>query len=496
MFTKRLIILLLLWVLWPFPAFAAHKVTLVYQNDLHAWVFPSSTRMGLGGMARTLIPIFKAQPNAFYTMAGDLFTGPNLPEAMKGAAALTVWNRFWETLSAKGYGQRVLISAGNHEFDYGVPDREAFLSGLLCANLLDSAGSPYYTPYKVVETATGLKVGFLGLLLKGNHRVHRAIAEKELRVISPLKAVKRFVPDMGRLGLTVLMIHDDLTNIMKLAADLPSELGVDVILSGHNHVVLKSPVKQDGIYIFQAGAMNSYYGVAVVRVAHGEVLSVDNRLMETLPSPLNHATLRLKETADGLKGEQVALLKRPLSGAYLRGHENNLGDFVTDAFRWATRTDVAMTNSSSLRKGFRVFPGEPKVLREGDFKDITPFRDPLVKGDVSGAQIMQILEGEAEHFMNQVSGLTYAIDAKRPAGKRVVNAEINGRPVRPDRMYTLTHNAFCTRPQNMTRYLHLEPGAVAWKKTEVVDYEALIQYARHLKVIDYPVDGKRIRRLP
>ncbi|MFO7986566.1 MAG: 5'-nucleotidase C-terminal domain-containing protein [Desulfatiglandaceae bacterium] len=494
--TKRLLILLFLCLLWPFSALAAEKITIVYQNDLHAWVSPSSTRMGLGGMARILTPMFKEQPNAFYAMAGDLFTGPDLPEAMKGTAALSIWNRFWEHLSDQGFGQRVLISAGNHEFDYGVPEPGSFWSGLLCANLVDKQDDPYYTPFKIVKTLTGLKVGFMGLILKGNHRVLAAVGRKQLKVISPLKAVKRFVPEMGPLDLTVLMIHDDLFNIVDLAEDLPSELGVDLILSGHNHVVLDSPLKHNGIFIFQAGAMNSYYGVAVLRVAQGKVVAVDNRMVENISSPLDHAVMRLKEISDERKGKTVAVLKRPLLGACLRGRENNLGDFVTDAFRWVTHTDVAMTNSSALRKGFRIFPGETRRLREGDFKNMTPFQDHLVTGEVSGAQILEILEGEAMHFVNQVSGITYTIDTEQPEGQRVLNVTINGRPVQPDQTYTLTHNEFCTYPKNMHKYLHLAPGTVAWKKTQVMDYEALIQYARHLQVIDYPSEGGRIRRLP
>ena len=494
--TKRLLILLFLCLLWPFSAFAAEKVTIVYQNDLHGWVFPASTRTGMADMAAILTSMFNQQPNAFYTMAGDLFTGPDLPQAMKGSAALGVWNRFWEALSNQGFGERVLISAGNHEFDYGVPEPGAFLSGLLCANLVDKENEPYYTPFKVVETSTGLRVGFLGILLQKNPGVLRAIGSKQLQVISPLKAVKRFVPEMGSLDLTVLMIHDDLTRIISLAQDLPGELGVDLIFSGHNHVLLNSPVSANGIPIFQAGAMNSYYGVAEVSVAQGKVLRVENRLVETIPSPLDHAALTLKEISDELKGERVATLKRPLMGACLRGRENSLGDFVTDAFRWATHTDVAMTNSSSLRKGFRVFPGEPRVLREGDFRNMTPYRDRLVTGEVSGTQILEILEGEAAHFMNQVSGITYTIDADQPQGQRVSGVKIDGRPLVPPRMYTLTHNAFCTRPRNVQKYLHLVPGAIKWKETQVMDYEALIQYARHLKVIDYPSEGRRVRRLP
>lgn len=494
---KGFIFTLLFILISAFCAGAAQEVTIVYQNDLHAWVFPSSTQMGMGGMARRLEPMFKENPNAFYTMAGDLFTGPNLPDELKGTAALKIWNRFWESFSRQGFGQRVLISAGNHEFDYGVPDPLSFSSGLLCANLLDRENHPYYTPFKVVKTSSGLKVGFIGLLLHKDHRVQKTISEKELKLISPLDAVNRFVPKMGRLDLTVLMVHDDLPNILTLAERLSSELGVDLILSGHDHVVIDPPIEKKGVFIFQAGAMNRYYGMVRVKVDNGKVIGVENRILKNIPPPLDRATLQFKQISDGMKGRKVALLKRSLVGVCMRGRENSLGDFVTDAFRWATRCEVAMTNSGSLRREIWVLPGEARTLREGDFKNITPFQNHLVIGTVTGAQIREILEGDAVHFVNQVSGITYTIDPGRPEGNRVLDAKIGGRPLVADQRYTLAHNTYCVRPENMRKYLHLEPGSVQWKKTALMDYEALIEYGRHLKVIDYPSEGAgRIQRLP
>jgi len=39
----------------------------------------------------------------------------------------------------------------------------------------------------------------------------------------------------------VLMVHDNMGNIVRLAKALPAELGVDVILSGHNHLMFEQP---------------------------------------------------------------------------------------------------------------------------------------------------------------------------------------------------------------------------------------------------------------
>ena len=132
-------------------------------------------------------------------------------------------------------------------------------------------------------------------------------------------------------------------------------------------------------------------------------------------------------------------------------------------------------------------------LREGDFRNITPYRNRLVLGKLTGALIMKILEGDAETFRNQVSGLTYRTDPKRPAGSRVLDVRVGGKSLSLSRTYTLTHNTYCTRDRNIEKYLHLKPGSVTWQRTELSDYQVLIDYARHLKVIDYSIlVGKRI----
>lgn len=489
--TKYLpLFLVLLLLLLSTPEASGETVSIVYQNDLHGWIFPSSTRVGMAGMARVLETLFQREPSSFYAVSGDLFTGPYLPQKMKGAAALSIWNRFFKQMSDQGFQKRIFISVGNHEFDYGVPAPGAFSSGLLCANLVTPDDKPYYVAFKSIQTREGLKVGFMGLLLEKRGRVVRAISKKNLKMIPKLTAIKRFLPQMGTLDLTVLMVHDTLSNIIRLASELPAELGVDMILSGHDHVVLEQPLAVNGIYIFQAGAMNKSYGQVDLVVDGGKILSFKNRIKNMRPSPLEHEIMRVKEKVDQMNGKTVAVLKQSLLGASVRNRENSLGDFVTDAFRWATKTDVAMTNSSSLRMDYPVYPGETFELKEGHLRSVSPFQNHLVVGKLTGVQIVRILEGDAINLYNQVSGLTYKIDLRRPEGERVIDVQIGGVPVSPDRIYTLTHNSYCTLPGNMEQYLHLEPGSVQWKETGLLDYQVLIDYAGHLGVIDYPSQGQ------
>ncbi len=486
---KMLILVVMVWLGISASAAASQKVTLIYQNDLHGWLFPSSTRMGMVAMVEILMPLFEKNPNSFYAMSGDLLTGPDFAPEMKGVTELRLWNTFWKTLAVKGFGNRVLISAGNHDFDAGVLAPDAFSSGLLCANLVDADQQPYYVPYRVIQSASGLRIGFVGLLLPEDGHVLAVVTKKHLKMIPMLEALKKTIPEMGKLDLTVLMVHEYMHRIVQFADAVPSRLGVDIILSGHNHMMLEEPLVRNGIYIFQAGAMNGYYGRADILVDNGIVTSVANNIIPLMPSGLAHVAMQVKEHVDKRGGASVAVLKQSLLGACLPGRETSLGDFAADAFRWAAKTDVAMTNSASLRMDFRVFPGESRVLYDGDFKVLNPFGDHLVTARLSGRQILAILEGDAVRFSNQISGITYKVNRNNPAGARVFDVTVGEKPLALDRIYTFAHNAYCTRPENMEKYLHLKPESVVWNKTTLVCHEVLADYGKHLKTIDYPSEG-------
>jgi 2',3'-cyclic-nucleotide 2'-phosphodiesterase (5'-nucleotidase family) len=486
---KKLILTLICWIALSLPASAAQEATLIYQNDLHGWLFPSSTRVGMMGMTGILMPLFEKNPNAFYAMSGDLMTGPNFEPHLKGITELRLWNHFWQYFEKRGFGSRILISPGNHDFDHGVPAPHAFSSGLLCANLLNERNQPYYIPYRVVQSDSGFRVGFIGLLLTGDHQVVKTVNRDHLKVVPMVEALEDIVPKMGRLDLTVLMVHEYLQHIIQLADSISPELGVDIILSGHSHMLLEEPLVRNGIYIFQAGAMNGYYGRADVTVEKGSVTSVTNRMIPLIPSELAHMAMRAKEQVDARQGAPVATLKQSLLGTCFPGRENSLGDFAADAYRWATGTDVGMINSASLRKDFMVFPGESRILYEGDFMELNPFGDHLATGTLSGRQILKILEGDALRFQNQVSGIRYKVNPKNPPGGRVSDVIIGKKTLDLDGRYTFTHNAYCTRPKNMEKYLHLKPGTVEWRKTDLLCHDALTHYARHLKTIDYPSEG-------
>ncbi|MEY4939815.1 MAG: hypothetical protein RIQ93_1550 [Verrucomicrobiota bacterium] len=127
------------------------------------------------------------------------------------------------------------------------------------------------------------------------------------------------------------------------------------------------------------------------------------------------------------------------------GTEKRLANWITDAMRAATQADIALYNAVYYR-------GLPIPAGTVDIVDLIqcsrPFDEELVTLRLSGREIRQMLEnnlpdpGKSEPALAvnragagpivQVSGLRYKFDLKQPAGRRVVECNLD-----PDRTYTV-----------------------------------------------------------
>ena len=103
-----------------------------------------------------------------------------------------------------------------------------------------------------------------------------------------------------------------------------------------------------------------------------------------------------------------------------RTQETNVGDFIADAFRAATGADVGLMNGGSIRADEIIGAG---ALTKRDVLSILPFKNKVVKVELSGATLRQVLEhgvarsaedAEPGRFP-QVSGITFTFDADPPA---------------------------------------------------------------------------------
>jgi 5'-nucleotidase len=261
---------------------------------------------------------------------------------------------------------------------------------------------------------------------------------------------------------------------------------VDLIVSGHTHQRVDTVVNR--IPVIQAGSSGRAIAVVdFIRAAGGGRL-VRARLETpwadsvTPDRDLANALAREQRAVDSLIGRTVATLK---VGMRREGDEYPLGRLLADAFRNIGRMDVGLVNNGGIRADLAA-----GSLSYGALFDAMPFQNRLVRINLTGAALREVLEHALETGMPtaHVSGLRVSYDPRRPPGQRTSRIRLaNGRALDPRRTYTLAVQDFVAGGGDGFAML------TAWPATDagLTDLDAVLAY---LSVLGQPVSAPADKR--
>lgn len=472
------------------------RVTLLQVNDVYR--FTPADRGARGGLARisTLRKrVMQESPNALFLLAGDTISPSVESITYKGQQMIDAWNQV-------GLDYSVF---GNHEFDYGdeelVKRMKESKFKWLGANVVDSKTGKTFadTPLFDVRELGGVKVGLLGLVLPETKTTSKPGPTTEFH--DPCETARQIIPQMRAAGAQaiVALTHLSLAQDKALARCAP---GIDVIIGGHEHTLLQS--SSAGVPIFKMTADARELGRIDLNIdpATGKVESIDWKVIPVdatveddpafAPVVAKYAKLTTELSAS------VGSTSVPLDArsATSRSEETNIADFITDAFRRAAGTDVALINGGSIRAD-DVLPAGGLTVR--DVLSILPFGNDLSVIEVTGDVLLQALEhgvslsgasAEPGRFP-QVSGIRYSFDASKLAGVRISNVTVNGKPLDPKKTYTLVTTSFVAGGGDQYAMFKGRPNVL---KTKLTDSGVLRKAIEDAKTIAPQTDG-RIRRL-
>ncbi len=363
----------------------------------------------------------------------------------KGAQMIDAWN-------AVGLDISVL---GNHEFDLKTPDLLARMKeskfAWLGANVVDTKTGKIFadTPPYIIRSIDGVKIGFIGLLLPETKET--SSMEASLNVTDFCTTARSLVPKMRKaganvvIGLTHLFMHQD----KKLAgcADF------DLILGGHEHTLLQSSAHGTPIFKMWADAREVGKFDLYIDKKTGRLTSMDWEIIpvtDAIPDDPEFAPVaaKYKDLLDKLSVKVGATsVELDALSQSVRTKETNIGNFIADAYRKAADADVALVNGGSIRADLTYSPG-PLTMR--DVLSMLPFNNPIVKVEVSGKLLADILEhgvarsaedGEPGRFP-QISGMSFKFDTRKLPGQRVSDITVNGQPLDEKKIYTLATSDF------------------------------------------------------
>jgi 5'-nucleotidase len=201
---------------------------------------------------------------------------------------------------------------------------------------------------------------------------------------------------------------------------------------------------------------------APVKDSNGQLLPLPQGAAALEPDPAVEAIVRrYGDLTAALSAMEVGRLAAPLDRRANAAGESTLGAVVADAYLAGTSdssygdraAQIAFTNPGGLRSDLSA----SLSVSFGQLFNVLPFHNTLVSMDLSGAQLLRLLEQQWERpqpaggrILPVSKGFSYTWDASSPegaapgSGQRVVpgSMRLNGEPIAMDRSYRVTVNSF------------------------------------------------------
>ena len=378
------------------------EITILFTHDLHSHLLPSANEKGegeYGGYARLMTAI-KAQkaidPDAILVDGGDFSMG-SLFQTAYPTSAIEL-----RMMGAMGYDATTF---GNHEYDYLQSGLKSMLNAavasgdalpaLVCSNYLPPAEGQngYDAEILAAYNAYGVKdyvilerggtyyaiFGIFGVDADDCAPNSGMVFEDPATVAQQTvnAAVGECESKYGAHPVVVCLSHSGTEDGKGEDYELAKQVdGIDVIVSGHTHTLLKDPISVNGTLIVSADEYGRNLGVLKLRfdgkgvsLASYELVAIDERvehdaeiaaLVESYKSAVESDYL----SKYGFSFDEV-LVNNPYvfdtaSEVSASQHESVLCNIFADAYKWEVervtgkKVDVAITAAGVIRGSLPV----------------------------------------------------------------------------------------------------------------------------------------------
>lgn len=416
-FSLLLALILMLSVAMPVSAaLDAKRVTILFTHDLHSHLQPANDEKGVsyGGYARlkTVIDAQKAiAPDAILVDGGDFSMG-SLFQTVYATDASEL-----RVMGALGYD---VTTFGNHEYDY----RAAGLASMLNAAMDSGEALPQiveanYKPPVAGENGydndsqavwdaferygvkdyTVIARGGVNFAIFGINGVDSdacapmsgmilqdpiATAQKIVDQIEAEVAEPRVVVCLSHSG-TWAEPEASEDELMAAAVD-----GIDLIVSGHTHTTLNTPIQVEDTYIVSCGEYSKNLGVVTLELNGGDVSLYDYQLI-----PVN----------DTVAEDETILAKvEQYKGLVEKNYLSQFGDWTYDTVlaynphQFGSQSDLLIHQESPL--GNLIADSYLSAAKQAEGKNYIPvdftvtangvIRESLAQGDLTVADVFNV----------------------------------------------------------------------------------------------------------
>jgi 5'-nucleotidase / UDP-sugar diphosphatase len=381
-----------------------------------------------------------------------------------------------QCLAMAGYDA---ITIGNHEFDCG-PDalakavaaanRAGRLPPILAANTHFDGDDAGLSGFKELARAGlirshmllergGIRFGLFGIM--GTDSIQFTINPGAVTFSDPTEAARKMAQQLRAEGADVVIClshsgvrepeHGPITEgeDIELARAVPE---IDVIVGGHTHTFLRTPIIADGTPIVQAGCYGAGLGELAIemegserRVAFYKLHAIDDtiagdpRLAEAM-EVFKAQTTRIVFAPRGFAiDEPLVVIDHDWSNTFFDlAASMPLGNLTADAIRHATKADVALNAAGMVRAG--LTKGKSGLQTVYDVFLLAPLGIGVSDQSAGGSLVLVYLTGREiknclefllignpnlpGQYFPRVSGIRFRYDPTRPKFDSVTQIDL------------------------------------------------------------------------
>lgn len=490
------------------------KITILQTADIHGQLLPhqeffiendSFVFKERGGIAniQTIFKQIKAEnPEGTIILdGGDMIQGSAIAALSKGEA-------FGPIVAAMEYD---FLIPGNWEVVYGNTQMQAVLKAynkpLIAANMYeDATGEMLFEPY-IIKEVKGVKLGFLSyndpeIPIRQNPSFSEGLTFKSIE--DNLQAMIKEMKEEKGVDILFLVTHIGISKQVHLA-DQEIVKGVDFILGNDTHERIRVPLKRKYAQVVEPGAFASFVGRLDLEVKDGKIVGQSYELIDVDPK-----VYPADPDLDKIVQEQLAPYNTTINRVI--GHtntalfrylvvENAMDNMITDAVRWKTGADIAISNG--FRFSTPIVPDETgkAAITYGDVWNMIPVNEKAKTGVASGQQIKDWMEKELNNvfaenplerfggWLVRFSGMELTFNANAPKGNRVVSISVGGKPLDLKKEYTL---AACLRTGEPMDVICRMPNVKDPKVLDFSVHDIIEQYLKEKGPVSPKIDGRAI----
>jgi 5'-nucleotidase/UDP-sugar diphosphatase len=444
--------------------------TILHTNDFHGQLEPSGSNPGMARVATYVNSVRTAlgDGNVLMVDAGDEMQGSLLSNIQKGAPVIATFNAVGYDAATFGnhefdWGQTVLGSrTGEATYPY-VTANIVKKDGADCATSGWTAPDFAAGPYEIIDVGdpVSLKVAFIGVTTAETPIITIASATDGLCFKDAAESISHYYSAMKADGADVIVVlshlgypdggygygipvYGDQTLAQKLIdAGTPANL----IIGGHSHTNLSAATIVGSTVIGQAYYNGRRVGRADVTVGTDGSVAINWLSQAIATSDVQDPTILALIATYSEDPAYQALINTPIGYAQvdlLRNYNGDsmMGDFVDDAIygylnndaETANDVDMFFNNAGGIRtdwcdiedpanpgtyiwssnaadcNGEGVWTHDPMLLTYGNMFNILPFGNATIVGEMTGAQILELLNQSATLFKGaiQPAGIRYS----------------------------------------------------------------------------------------